>query len=174
MPVYFHGGKAGLQVGDRLEPSAPHVVDNCPVCQARAAGRVCTVGEYLRWALVQAPSSRRDQLIRWLQAQPFDAPVDPPSAKRAVYLTTDLDYATWYAARSQGDLYQVTPVAPLVPSPEDHFPSWTTAEARVLRVVRRGVRLDRHDRRRIMRRWEKADRRVDRARARAIVEAQHA
>jgi len=85
-------------------------------------------------------------------------PVDPPSARDAVYITTDLEYARWYAARSRGDLYLVVPVGEPQESSEDAFPSFTVPEARVAKVVERKVRLDRRDRRSLNRRWEKADR----------------
>ena len=92
--------------------------------------------------------------------EPADPLRAPPSSRKAVYITTDFDYALWYAARSQGDLYEVRPIAKPEPSPEDHFPSWTVDSAIVVKVIRRRVRLDRRDRRRITRRWQKADRMV--------------
>jgi len=162
---YFHGGISGLQVGDVLTPSAPHVDDGCPICEARKHGRICTVGEYKRW--LQPFGARALPVLRALAGADDWEPVDPPSAKQAVYITTSLEYATWYAARSRGDLYEVTPVGPAVPSPEVHFPSWTCDQARVVRVVRRGVRLTRTERRRIAHLWRKADRRTERVRGAA-------
>mgnify|MGYP001562941885 CR=1 FL=1 len=163
----FHGGIAGLQVGDIVRPSPAHVVDGCPVCQARAEGRTFTVGEYREW-LATWPPEKAAPVLAALGDAPDYEPVDPPSQRSAVYVTTDLAYARWYAARSQGDLYRVEPSgltlpeedpreALLIPSPEDHFPTWTCTEARVVAVVERGVRLVRSDRRALLRRWKAAD-----------------
>lgn len=157
MSRLYHGGVPGLTPGELLTPSAPHVVDGCPVCVARAAGRICTVGEYLAWAIEQPPSAAREKLVRQLLEAPLDAPIDPPSEVQAIYMTTDLRYATWYAARSRGDLYQVVPLGPVTRSLTDHFPTWHTPSARVLRVIRRAVRLDRRERRALDRAWRKAD-----------------
>ena len=163
MPTFYHGGIAGLTVGDLLVPSAPHVEDGCPACEARRAGRVCTVGEYRRWLRQFGP--RADAALRTLAGAADDAPFDPPSAEPAVYLTTDVRYATWYAAcRGHGDVYQVRPLSTPIPSTEDHFPSFTVTSARVLAVVRRRVWLTRTERRDIQRRWRKADRRAERTR----------
>ncbi|MDP3909083.1 MAG: hypothetical protein Q8Q14_01720, partial [Gemmatimonadales bacterium] len=94
-------------------------------------------------------------------------PIDPPSAESAVYLTTSELYATWYAARSKGDLYEVKPVGPTKRSEEDFFPTVTAAEAVVVRVVRCHVALTRSERRQISREWERAERRALAARAAA-------
>lgn len=158
---FYHGGIAGLNAGDMLVPSPPHVSDGCPVCVARAGGRSLTVGEYRVW--LRQFGDRALPILRQLRDAPDDAPMDPPSERDAVYFTSELDYATWYAARSCGDLYQVEPVGPIEKSGTDHFPSFTAPAARVIRVIRRGVRLTRSDRRRIGREWEKADRRAERA-----------
>jgi hypothetical protein len=88
------------------------------------------------------------------------APMDPPSQRDAVYVTESVDYALFYAARSSGDLYQVKPEGPVERSPEDHFPSGTTPSARIVAVLRRGVRLTRTERRRILARWKRADRKA--------------
>lgn len=77
-------------------------------------------------------------------------------ARRAAPLPAS--YARWYAARSQGDLYVVEPIGELLRSDDDHFPSWTCASARVVGVVERRVRLDRRDRREMLRLWKRADR----------------
>ena len=162
MPAYFHGGKPGLHPGDLLVPAPPHVVDDgCPVCVARRDGRACTVGEFRHWLHQFGPRAAR--ALRELEGQPDDAPIDPPSAKQAVYITTSQAYATWYAARSQGDLYQVAPIGEVERSLEDHFSSWTTPVATVIRVLRRDVRLTRTERRTIMRQWKKADQRAARS-----------
>jgi len=155
----YHGGIAGKQPGDILVPSPPHVVCGCPVCAARAAGRVCTVGEFRLWAMGLGERGR--PILEGLKdADPFD-PVDPPTGRQAIYVTTSLPYARWYAARSQGALYTVEPIGEMQRSTEDHFPSWACQSARVLSVVERRVRLDRRDRREMLRLWKRADRRAD-------------
>lgn len=164
---YFHGGKAGLRVGDFLVPSPPHVVDGCPVCVARAEGRTLRVGEYRAWLRTLGP--RAAPVLAQMADAPDWEPVDPPSQRTAVYVTTDIGYATWYAARSKGDLYRVSPCGDMTPSPEDHFPTWTVPRARITRVVRRDVRLERSERRALLRRWKKADIRAARLPARATV-----
>jgi hypothetical protein len=100
-------------------------------------------------------------LLAQLALAPDDAPIDPPSVLKAVYLTTDIGYARWYAGRSAGDLYRVVPLGALVPSTEDHFPTWTTPRARIVAVVERDVQLTRRDRRAMLRRWKQADRVAD-------------
>jgi hypothetical protein len=74
-----------------------------------------------------------------------------------VFVTSSLTYATWYAARSRGDLYRVQTLGPLTASQADHFPTWTTPEAKVVEVIRRGVFLLRRDRRALSREWARAD-----------------
>lgn len=99
-----------------------------------------------------------------LSGVPDSEVMDPPRAKAdAVYITTDIDYATWYAARSgAGDLYAVRPVGMPTPSTEDHFPTFTVESAHIVEVIRRGVRLTRAERRHIERKWKKADRKAER------------
>lgn len=152
---YYHGGKAGLKPGDLLIPSPPHVNDGCPVCVARDRGRTVTVGEYRAWLRAKGPAAAR--VLAELEGADDAEPIDPPSGRHAVYITTDEDYALWYAARSRGDLYRVVPVGPLDPSPEDNFPSWTCRAALVAEVVKRKVRLRERERRRISHRWQLAD-----------------
>ena len=127
--TYFHGGFPGLEPGDRIEPAPPYVEDGCPICQARAEGRIFTVGEFREWmATIKHPDARRAlEMVKDLDPR---EPIDPPSKPNRVYITSHMDYARWYAARSRGDLYE----------------------------VERGVRLDRRDRRRLMREWGKRDR----------------
>lgn len=84
--------------------------------------------------------------------------IDPPSRREAVYMTTDIRYARWYAARSRGDLYRVQPVGRVERSEEDPFESYTAPAARIVEVIERRVVLRRRDRRELMRAWEKADR----------------
>jgi len=170
MPFY-HGGVKGKQPGDVLVPSPPHVEDDCPICKARAAGRTATVGEYRLWLLdkaVAAPAHVRERLravFEQLAEVPFYAPMDPPSQREAVYVTVDKPYARHYAARSRGDLYEVEPLGEREPTAEDPFPTWTVAEARVVRVVERDVLLMRRDRRALQRRWAKADKQRAKERA---------
>ncbi len=164
--VYYHGGFPGLRAGDLLKPSPPQVTCGCPVCAARAQGRYVTVGQYRRHLQRLGPSAAA--AIAMLEGAPENAPVDPPSARDAVYLTTDLEYATWYASRSKGDLYRVAPLGPLEPTTEDRFPSFTASAAQVVEVVRRTVRLTRKERRALARRWDKLDRRADRARREGV------
>lgn len=152
----YHGGIAGLSVGDTLVPSPPHVTDGCAICVARAQGRTVTVGEYRE--IAKGYGERGRQILELLEGAPDDAPIDQPTLERAVYLTTSLEYATFYAARSKGDLYEVEAIGPMTPSEEDLFPAWKAGSARVARVLRRGVRLDRRERRHLLRLWAKAER----------------
>lgn len=154
---YYHGGKAGLNPGDLLIPSPPHVDDGCPICVARRDGRSLTVGEYRAWL---APFGGRSRsILDMLGNAPDAALIDPPSKHKAVYITTDHAYARWYAARSRGDLYVVQPIGDVIPSEEDSFPSFVVGSARIRSVIERDVRLDRRDRRALDRRWARADRR---------------
>jgi hypothetical protein len=156
MTCWYHGGISGLQAGDALLPSPPHVTDGCPVCVARAHGHVLTVGEYRAW--LSQFSDRAKPVLEALGEADDREPVDPPSSIAAVYITENRDYALWYAARSgHGDLYEVEPLGPISPSTTDHFPSATCSEARVSRVLRRSVWLSDQERRRISRLWRKAD-----------------
>lgn len=153
--AYYHGGIGGKRVGDVLVPSQPHVVCGCPVCAARSEGRVCTVGQYRAWAIGLGERGR--PILDSLKgADPSEA-VDPPTGKDAVYVTSHHAYARWYAARSQGDLYEVEPIGNVEPSKEDPFPSWTCDTARVVRVLERSVRLTRSDRRKMFREWKRAE-----------------
>lgn len=158
--IYFHGGHAGLPIGGVLVPSAPHVTDGCPICVARAKGMTLTVGEYRAWARSIGPAA--EPVLRQLAGEPDDAIIDPPSQEQAVYLTTDREYARFHAARSEGDLYQVEPIGQIKPSTEDHFPSFVVQSAAVVKVIERGVKLRRRDRRHLLRRWGQADKAHDR------------
>lgn len=153
---YFHGGKRGLQVSDLLVPSPPHVTDGCLICVARAEGRTVTVGEYRNWVR-RSNHPQAAKVLTALAGAGADEPIDPPTQQQAVYITTDRDYALWYAARSQGDLYGVVPRGPMTASPEDHFPTWTVASALIVEVIRRKVHLRDRERRRIERRWKEAE-----------------
>lgn len=155
--MYYHGGKPGLGVGDSLIPSAPHVYDGCPICVARLEGRRYTFGEWRAWLATQGPKGQ--EVIRRIAEFPDDAEVDPPSRNEKVYITSDEEYATWYAARSgHGDLYQVVPVGELIQSEEDLFPTWMVDEAVIIAVIRRRVFLTRKNRRSLDRRWMRAER----------------
>lgn len=152
---YFHGGVSGLCAGDLLLPAPPHVTDGCPICVARAEGRVYTVGEYRSYAAQFGERAR--PILDLLDGVPDAAPLDPPSGQQAVYMTTHELYATWYAARSQGDLYAVKPLGRMVPSPEDHFETVTAPRARVLKVLRRSVQLTDEERTDLLNQWKSAD-----------------
>lgn len=158
--VFFHGGKAGLQIGELVIPAPAHVEDGCPICEAKRAGRRCTVGEFRVW--LRRFGVRAEPVLRKLAGAADSDVIDPPRASAdGIYFTTDEDYALWYAARSgNGDLYQVSPIGEYKRSAEDHFQTFVAASARVVRVIRRGVQLTRTDRRRIERRWKKADKRA--------------
>lgn len=151
----YHGGIHGLSVGDLLVPSPPHVTDGCPVCVARSEGRTLRVGEYRQWLVTLG--DRAKPLLSMLADADDAEPMDPPSGREAVYLTSDRTYARWYAARSKGDLYRATPVGRLTRSTEDTFPTWTADSARVVEVVERNVRLQRAERRALLRAWIRAD-----------------
>ena len=153
--TYYHGGIAGKRAGDILIPSPPHEVDGCPICVARAAGRICRVGEYRAWAAQFGERAR--PIMEALAGADDMEPIDPPSAKSAVYISTHQIYARWYAARSQGDLYAVEPIGGVERSEEDPFPTWTCYRARVVRVIERRVTLTRKDRRKITKLWKRAD-----------------
>jgi hypothetical protein len=87
------------------------------VIVARRAGRNYTVGEYRAYLI--GLGERGKPVLKVLEGQPDAVPVDPPSGRNAVYVTSECDYARWYAARSRGDLYQVVPDGPLEVSTED-------------------------------------------------------
>lgn len=78
-----------------------------------------------------------------------------------VYITTDKEYARFYASKyPKGDLYSVEPVGEVLASEEDRFLSWTAPEARVVGVYDRYVQLTTKQRRTLLRKWERADREV--------------
>jgi hypothetical protein len=132
MNRYFHGGIPDLKPGDLITPHPPKIVDDCPICVARAAGQTAVInGE----------------------------PVDPATGRPdRVYITTDREYARFYASKFwQGDLYVVEPVGHLEPSTEDRFPSWTCEAARVRTVYQRCVLLTPKQRRALLKRWTATD-----------------
>ena len=134
-PRLWHGGVPGLRVGDVLTGGQTRRThEGCPLCEARSAGHAVAI-----------------------QGQPVDGPSFNPDR---VYVTEDRDYARFYASLwGRGDLYRVEPVDPedLKPSEEDHFPSWTTAAARVVAVYDRAVLLTWSQRRALWRAWTAAD-----------------
>ncbi|MDQ0961958.1 hypothetical protein QFZ66_005836 [Streptomyces sp. B4I13] len=133
MTRYFNGGVPGLKPGDLVTPHQPAVVDGCPICVARAKGE-----------------TYRDEQGRV---------VDPPTGRPdRVYITTDREYARFYASKTWlGDLYVVEPVGELQESTEDPFPTWTCEAARVRSVYSRAVRLTPGQRRTLSTRWGRAD-----------------
>ncbi|WNI20331.1 hypothetical protein [Actinacidiphila sp. ITFR-21] len=133
LPRLFHGGRPGLNPGALLVPSPPHVVDGCRICEARAAGESYTV--------------------------PGLGVIDPPTGRPdRVYVTSDREYARWYASRYWlGDLYVVQPVGDVEETDEDPFPTWCAPYAVVRSVYSRAVRLTMPERRRLYRRWGVAD-----------------
>lgn len=156
MATYFHGGKAGLSIGDEVVPAPSHVEDGCPICEAKRDGRICTVGEYRAW--LRQFGVRAERILRQLRDAPDWEALDPPrAAVDGVYITTSREYATWYAARSAGDLYQVKPIGEVRRSPEDHFETVIASKAVVVGILRRTVTLTRTERRRIAHLWKKAD-----------------
>ncbi|MEU1815199.1 hypothetical protein ABZ543_08370 [Streptomyces roseifaciens] len=129
LPRLFHGGKPGLRPGDLITPHPPNVVDGCEICAARARGETVVI--------------------------PGLGPVDPPTGRPdRVYVTSDREYARWYASRYwQGDLYVVEPVGQVEPSTEDPFPTWCAPAARIRSVYCRCVMLTPAQRRRLLARW---------------------
>lgn len=166
--AYFHGGIPGLRPGDQLLPAPPHLTDGCPICAARAEGRALTVGEFRAFIRAQAegaPAHKRataDQVLSMLDGAPDHIPVDPPTAQTdSVYVTTDLVYARWYAARSgHGDLYRVQPAHPFerTTGEDSGWDTYTAPSATVLQVIARGVHLRRAARRELAREWKRRDR----------------
>jgi hypothetical protein len=121
---FFHGGVAGLGVGEIITPghADERHVDGCAICAAHAAGTSTAID-----------------------------PLTPPDR---VYVTTDRDYARYYASRAVlGWLYVVEPLGELTTSHEDQFPSWWCSSARVISIYERAVRLSHAQRRRLFVRW---------------------
>lgn len=124
----WHGGVSGLRVGDILRPG-----------HARKQHDGCP------YCVARA----KGETV---------AGIDPPSAKQAVYITSDKEYARFYASLwGYGDLYVVEPIGPIEPSPEDHLPAWTCESARVVAVYQRAIQLTWTQRRALLRRWKVAD-----------------
>lgn len=85
--------------------------------------------------------------------------LDPlPGQPGRIYLTTDREYARYYASLAHyGDLYQVEAVGELVVSDEDRFPAWTAQAAVVTSVYARAVLLTDGQRKALLKRWLAAD-----------------
>jgi len=127
-PIYFHGGKPGLSIGDLILPGSPNFVDGCPVCDAHRAG----------------------------DNHPLE-PVTK-HADRVYITTDREYARFYASKYPRGDLYSVEPLGEIVPSDEDPFPTWHVPTARVRGLYDVYVQLTRKQRRGLVRRWEAADR----------------
>ncbi len=123
----FHGGKPGLGPGDLLEPSEPHFLDDCPICQAKKAG-INSVFDPLTGSPDRLYITADREYARF--------------------------YASKYW---RGDLYVVEPLSEPEPSREDHFPTWKVTAARIRTVYQRCVEMTNTQRRALYRRWYEAD-----------------
>lgn len=125
IPRLFHGGIPGLKPGELIVPSPYHIVDGCEICAAKAAG--------------QQP------IIDGINVDPLTERTD------RVYLTSDREYARWYASKyPRGDLYVVEPLGDVEPSTEDPFDTWCAPSARVTGIYDRYVQLTWPQRRRLL------------------------
>lgn len=131
----WHGGVPDLRPGDLIEPGGTRRHhDGCQFCEARANGQAVVAPD---GSLIDPPTGRLDR----------------------VYLTTDRDYARFYASLwGRGDLYRVDPMGAVEWSAEDHFETWCAESARVVAVVDRAVLLTPGQRRSLDRKWAAADR----------------
>jgi hypothetical protein len=130
---FFHGGAPGLRPGELIVPHPPNIVDGCAICAAKARGEQPYV--------------------------PGLGTVDPLTGRPdRVYLTSDRDYARYYASKyPRGDLYVVEAVGEVEASTEDRFPTWCAPAARVRAVYDRYVQMTPAQRRSLWRRWTAAD-----------------
>lgn len=120
----YHGGAPGLRPGDLITPRPANDTDHL---------------------LDGCPTCEARRTGKQFAHDDLDPDL--------VYVTTDRDYATIYAAGyPRGALYRVEVTGDLTPSP-DPVPSWGTREARVAAVLDPLVRLSAHDARRLMRRY---------------------
>ena len=122
----WHGGVAGLWVGDVILPNmAEHrYVEGCPHCAAQAAGQRTNI--------------------------------DPPTPADWVYASEDHEYARWYASRAvRGSLYRVRLEGECERSQEDppQFGCWRARRAVVVGVKELGVTLTMRERERVFMRW---------------------
>ncbi|MFV8173767.1 hypothetical protein [Mycolicibacterium peregrinum] len=122
----FHGGAPGLRVGDLITPRA-HDDD-------RHLVDGCPTCEARR------------------EGQPLATDDNDPSL---VYVTTDRDYARFYAAGyPRGGLYRVDAIGELTERREhDPVPSWGCESARVAAVIDPLVYLSQKRIRSLLRRW---------------------
>ncbi|MCY0957666.1 hypothetical protein [Streptomyces sp. H27-H5] len=128
LPRLFHGGAAGLQLGDLIEPGHNRTVDGCPTCAAREQGkRHLASGQ----SSLEPPTGRPDR----------------------VYVTSDRGYARFYSSLAAGDLYVVELVGDVERSTEDYFPTWCAPAARVTSVFTRAVVRSPEERARLDQRW---------------------
>ncbi|MBW3088809.1 hypothetical protein KIH77_08745 [Bifidobacterium sp. 82T24] len=130
MSVLYHGGVPGLKPGDLIEPGhSRDNYDDCPICRMRRER-----GE--------------------------DAPIDATKHPNQVYCTPDRLYARFHASMyGRGDVYQVRPVGcELTASEEDPIESYRCVRLEVVRIVDASVELSWKERRRLYRRWTRADR----------------
>lgn len=154
----YHGGVRGLRVGDPVIVAQPHVTDGCPICVARVAGRTFTVRDMRAWMLTRWDDPNARAILKSLEGQPPGMAVDGPTpAGSGVFVTSDVEYARFYAARSMGDLYRVEAVGLMKRSTSDHFESFECEGADVIEVLARDVVRTRKQRRELERRWKKAD-----------------
>lgn len=121
---YFHGGAPDLRPGDVIEPQ--------PLGEGRHLLDGCPTCE-ARKSGQQLPTDVLDPSL--------------------VYVTTDREYARFYAAGyPMGALYVVEPIGDLSPSP-DPVPSWGCSAARITGVYDACVRLTPAQLSRFMRRF---------------------
>jgi len=130
MTALYHGGIAGLRVGDLIQPGHDRKpVAGCPWCDARAKGEAGPGG--------------------------IDG---PPAHPEHVYATTHRLYAKHYASLwGRGDLYRVEVSDEAVRSDEDSFETYRATELCVVAVLDRAVLLTMTERRRLFREWKAAD-----------------
>lgn len=127
-PLLYHGGVAGLYVGDVIYPDqAGHrYVDDCAHCLAQKEGRAGALG------------------------------LDPETPEGWVYATADKPYARYYASRAvKGSLYRVRLEEDVEPSAEDpaQFHAFRGRRAVVVQVLERGVVMTHRERKQLFVRW---------------------
>lgn len=125
-PRYWHGGAPGLRPGDIITPRDPN--------DTRHLVDGCEVCEARR------------------QGAPLP---DDDNNPNHVYVTTDRDYARFYAfGYPRGALYRVEPIGELVDRSEnDPVPSWGCDAARILSVYDPVVNMTTNDALRLYKRW---------------------
>lgn len=127
--TWYHGGIAGLRAGDLITPGVDGQRRNHAGCPTCEARNR---GE--------SPA------------------VDAVPEQHGVYITSDREYARYYASMAvRGDLYVVELVGETTPSMEDRFPTAVAPAARVVAVYERAVQLTDAQRYRLYARWTEAD-----------------